>query len=313
MADGPVRGHPRRGRVQGDQPGGGLRAQRDGMRRRVGHLDPAVDGDVAVAADGHRVAEVGDGHPGAIPAEARDQGGQVAVSVGPGGRRVVVDAVAVGRALDRCGGAAARPVARGHEEAAAQARRHRLAVAGPADHPGVAESAVDGLAARWPVRRAAVRRGRGCRCRRARRARGGDGRSPGRGQGCAHHDDHHSVQRPVRAAGPVCATDRGDLHHGPFRQTARGSCAARQLPGRPGSNRPRTPACPAAARAPRDRRCAVRPGRGQGSSWLSRPGTSPGPLTVMSAMLSNSPGTSAELTATHSDRSCPAAASSPAA
>ena len=178
-----VRGHGVRGRVERDQPGRGLRAERDGLTGRVGHRDPAVDGHEPVAADGHLVPEVGDRHPGAVAAEAGHQRGQVAVGVGPGGPGVVVDAVAVAGALHGAGRAAAGAVAGGDEEAAAQAGGDGLAVAGPADDAGVTERAVDGLAARRAVGRAAVGlagRGLGRRCGllcggRAGRRRGGTG------------------------------------------------------------------------------------------------------------------------------------------
>ncbi len=161
VVDGAVRRHRVRRRVQADEPGRSLGVDADRGAGRVAHLDPAVDDHERVAADGHVIAEVRDRDLRAVPVERRDQRRQVPVGVGPRGRAVVVDAVTVRRAGHRGRAVAARTAVRAagvDEEAAAQTGHHRLGVARPADHPGVAERAVDRLAAGRAVRCTAVRR-----------------------------------------------------------------------------------------------------------------------------------------------------------
>ncbi len=220
-----MRRHRDRRRVQRDQPGRRPGVDADRGAGGVGHPDAAVDDHVVMAAGRHLVAEVGDRDRGAVPVERGDQRGQVPVGVHPGGRAVVVDAIAVcGPAHGRRAGAA-RPAVRAagvDPEAAAQALHDTLAVARPADHARIAERAVDSLAPGRTVRYARVRRG----CRHG-RDRGRHSRGHQRRRGCQREEGRfrrlcHGRPLPAASAGiPVAGFSFRRARRLAVRETAR--------------------------------------------------------------------------------------------
>ncbi len=123
-------------RVERNEGRGGLGVDGDRVCRRVGHADPAVDGDVGMAADHDPIREFGDGDVGSVRVEGGDLGGQVPVGIVPGGllagveAEAVVDEISLRSVLD--------------QEGATEAGDHAVVVAQPADGRRRAEGAGEG-------------------------------------------------------------------------------------------------------------------------------------------------------------------------